>query len=127
MANKREEYHVAALADGKMDSFRWIYQHHHKDVYNFCLSFTKSTPDAEEITSDAFLQIWKKRACLDCTVSLRPLLFKITRDLTWNHLKKMSRVKERQIQFLRNYVGVTSQDAAGELIYQEYLRRQHLP
>lgn len=115
-----EKQHLQKLQDGDLASFTWIFDKYYQHTYNFCLSFIKSPADAEEITTDVFVTIWKKRAILDPERSIRPFLFKITKDLTWNHLKMISRNQSKKAQFLLNYVEQQGVSADHEVIYQEY-------
>jgi len=120
VADYRDIDQLSELKKGNVDSFKVMYQRYHKEVYRFCYSFTKSEADAEEITADVFVCIWKKRSVIDPTLSLQPLLFKITKDLTWNYLKKTARSKRLMAEYLQNYSEVT-EDVASEIVYQEYL------
>lgn len=119
MVDKDLHTHLENLKLGDPASFRWVYDQFSARVYHFCLSFTKCPEDAEEITSDVFLRIWDKRSIIDPSVSLYPLLLKITRDLTWNYLRRKSRSGEQKV-FLENYRNVVVQSSSDDLIYHEY-------
>ncbi|NND34751.1 MAG: sigma-70 family RNA polymerase sigma factor [Saprospiraceae bacterium] len=118
-----EKQHLENLQIGDLVSFNWIFDKHYNSVYNFCLSFTKSAADAEELTTDVFVVIWNKRKSLDVDRPLKPLLFKVTKDLTWNFLRKIANRKSRQNQFLQNWSPHKSESTDAELLYQEYENR----
>jgi RNA polymerase sigma-70 factor (ECF subfamily) len=116
----QEKQYLKKLRDGDMQSFAWIFDRHYQNTFNFCLSFTKSAADAEEITADVFVTIWKKKENIDPERPIRPLLFKITKDLTWNHLKKISNSQEKKTRFLLDYAEQKVVSAEDEVIYKEY-------
>lgn len=105
---------------GKLESFEWLYCRYFEKVYYFCLSFTKSPADAEELTSDVFVKIWQKRAGIDPTVSLKPLLFKITRDLSWNFLKQKARKNGLREAFIQYASRPAFYDTEVEIMVNEY-------
>ena len=111
--------HLLGLKQGSLDSFKWVYDAYHEKVYYFSLSFTKSPPDAEEITSDVFTKIWEKRTIIDPSRSLLPLLYKITKDLTWNYLKRTARIKRQREVFCQNYK-YASTHGENVIIFGEY-------
>lgn len=80
---------------------------------------TKNQQDAEEITSDVFVRFWQKRNSFDHSYSLLPLLKKVTKDLTWNHLKKVARTKEQR-SFIAGYFNTIVENSSNDLIYREY-------
>lgn len=107
------------LSSSDTDEFTKIYRCYAGKVYHFALSMTKSPEDAEEITSDVFVRIWQKMEIVNPDLPLLPLLIKITRDLTWNHLKKISRAKAQKA-FIENYLDSVVESSADELIFNEY-------
>ncbi len=120
MKEKTENIHLTHLKLGKLESFEWLYRHYFENVYYYCLSFTKSPADAEEIASDVFVKIWEKRSLIDPTVSLKPLLLKITRDLSWNFLKQKARKKGLREAFLQQASRPSFHDAEIEIMVREY-------
>ena len=120
MSCSEEKKHIAKLKRGDQNSFDWIYEMHYQNVYNFCNSFTKSAADAEELTTDAFVTIWKKRQQLDPERSIKPLLFKVTKDLTWNFLRKTSKLRSHRALYLQNYTPLEGDSSDSEILYKEY-------
>ncbi len=123
MTTRELQDHLIAFKEGNLLSFRYVYQRYYHQVFYFCLSFTKSRLDAEELASDVFVQIWKRRAIIDPNVPLKPLLFKISRDVTWKFLRKVSSRRDRRDAYLRHYARQHTTDGEGEVIFQEYLTR----
>ncbi|MBK8505627.1 MAG: sigma-70 family RNA polymerase sigma factor [Saprospiraceae bacterium] len=119
MIDKELHTHLERFKLGDSDSFVKIYNRYSSHVYHFCLSLTKCPQDAEEITSDVFVRIWQKKAIIDTSVCLQPLLIKVTRDLTWNYLKKMARKKEQHV-FIENYLNTVVEVTDDAVIFSEY-------
>lgn len=111
--------HLEQFKSGDSNGFVKIYNLYSSNVYHFCLSLTKSPEDAEEITSDVFVRIWQKKEIIETSICLQPLLMKITRDLSWNYLKKIARKKEQQI-FIENYLNTVVEQTDDAVIYSEY-------
>lgn len=121
MEAREEHKHLTQLRQSNLNSFQWLYSRYYKKVYYFCLSLSKSPLDAEEITADVFVTIWKRRATIEASGSLGPLLFKITRDLSWNYLKRIASKKRLQERFLQHYTTSGSQNGESDIIFREYL------
>ncbi len=99
--NRAEELgHIAALQQGSRESFRWLYDQYFSQIYGFCKSLIPRVEDAEEIAADVFVTIWRRREVLLTNRSLQPLLFKITRDLAWNHLRRIAVQKSNWADFI---------------------------
>lgn len=110
--------------DGRTESeyrqeFMEVYNKYASQIYQFALSMTKNPEDAEEITSDVFVCIWQKREMIDHSYSLLAFLKKVTKDLTWNHLKKIARSREQQLDFA-GYLNTVENSSTDELIFREY-------
>lgn len=92
--------HIANLKQGNRDSFRFLYDHYFDRVYGFCLSFVGRSEVAEELAGDVFMILWRKRKTIYTDHILQPFLYKISRDLAWNHLRKISNQKSRWQEFI---------------------------
>jgi len=97
--------HVAKLKCGNRESFRFLYDRYFDRVYRFCLSLIVRPEDAEEVTTDVFVTIWRRRKNLHEDCSIKPLLFKISRDLAWNHLRKIANQRSRRTEFVAGALG----------------------
>ncbi len=113
--------HLEKLRGGDLQSFTWIYDQCHPRVYGFSLKLTGSAPAAEEITSDVFLQLWKKRAIVDPDQPVSPLLHKITRDLAWNYLKRERRLDHQEERYAADQRIAAPARAEEDLILSDYL------
>ena len=51
---------VQRAAEGNVESFEKIYRRHHKRVYSLCIRMAKNPSDAEDLTQEVFLQLFRK-------------------------------------------------------------------
>jgi RNA polymerase sigma-70 factor (ECF subfamily) len=91
------------IADGDAEAFRQLYDLHHKQVFSFAFHFTKTVEDAEEITQDIFIRIWKYRGQLPSVDNFEGWLKTVVKNrcLTWLHktaLRKNAAKKLFQLQ-----------------------------
>ena len=119
-ASKEEYRHLAELTKGNTKSFQWLYNAYFEQVYNFCISQVRIPQDAEELTSEVFLTVWKKRQIIKPDHPLKPLLFKITRDLVWNHLKRIARNREHRGRYMTHYTLRSFLHGEDVVIFREY-------
>jgi RNA polymerase sigma-70 factor, ECF subfamily len=49
-----------AAAKGDMAAFEEIYTRHHRRVYSICLRMLQNTSEAEDLTQDVFIQLYRK-------------------------------------------------------------------
>jgi RNA polymerase sigma-70 factor (family 1) len=90
MVSKTEEERqlIQRLKDNDQDAFRLIFEMYKDKLYNFCLRFTKSSGWAEEMVQDVFIKVWTSRAQINPQLSFNAYLFKISKNLCLNFLKR---------------------------------------
>jgi RNA polymerase sigma-70 factor (ECF subfamily) len=66
---------IFQLKQGSQKAFDKIYRMYAKRLYAYCLQFTKSPEDSEEIVQDVFVKIWTNRMHIRQEDTLRSLLF----------------------------------------------------
>src|SRR6476620_7659644 len=49
-----------AAAAGDMGAFEEVYQRHHRRVYSICLRMLQNAHEAEDLTQDVFIQLYRK-------------------------------------------------------------------
>lgn len=121
MIEEREQLHLERLREGDQESFRWIFNQNHPGIYGFCLKLTGQQAVSEEITSDVFVRLWHKRKIVDPSLPISHFLFKITKDLVWNYLKKESKESQQQLQYALEWNASNPPTAESELILKDYL------
>ncbi|MGH9961599.1 MAG: RNA polymerase sigma factor, partial [Pyrinomonadaceae bacterium] len=51
---------VELAAAGNMAAFEELYRRHNRRVYSLCLRMTRSVSEAEDLTQDVFVQLFRK-------------------------------------------------------------------
>lgn len=79
---------IERLITGDETAFRLIFDIYKNKLYGFCLKLTRSEDHAEEIVHDVFLKVWLSRSNINPDLCFGAFLFKITKNLSLNFLKK---------------------------------------
>lgn len=90
--------------------FAEVYQDNSDRVYQYISSIVHNGPAAEDLTVEAIFTIWKKKDSLLQYKNIEGLLFKISRDLSLNHLKREIRNQKKKEEFIRNYFSRQSEE-----------------
>lgn len=110
---------VGLLNKGDMSAFEEIYARLHPKVYSYCQGFTKSSLASEEILQDVFVKLWQKREYIDPEKSIQAFVYKLTRDLTFDHLKKVARNDQLRAEVLSRFVSST-ENTESQIIFDDY-------
>ncbi|MCE2615841.1 RNA polymerase sigma factor [Phocaeicola oris] len=79
---------IVALKSGSTQALSKIYQLYAKRLYSFCLQYSKSSQDAEEIVEDVFIRLWNIRSSIRQEETLCKLLFIMSRRLLINAYRR---------------------------------------
>lgn len=85
-----EKVLLLQVADGDSHAFRRLYDQHHQKVFSFAFYLTRSSFDAEEITQEIFIRIWKYRKQLPAIENFDAWLKTIVRNRAFTWFQKMS-------------------------------------
>ena len=66
---------IALLKQGSEDAFRSLYEMYARRLYAFCMEYTYSREDTEEIVQDAFVWLWRNRSSIRQETTIKNLLF----------------------------------------------------
>lgn len=88
---KPETEIIQAIVSGEQRAFKVLYAGYADKVYNTALSYSKSTEDAEEITQDVFVKIFKSAASFKGDAALSTWIYRIAVNTSLNYLKKKKR------------------------------------
>ncbi|NKI27584.1 RNA polymerase sigma-70 factor [Arenibacter sp. 6A1] len=83
-----EKLWVVNLRNGDNKAFRKLFDTYRNDIYTYSYSLVKNSQIAEEIVQEVFLKVWLGRETLNPELSFRAFIFTITRNHTFNFLKK---------------------------------------
>jgi RNA polymerase sigma-70 factor (ECF subfamily) len=90
---------IAAAADGDIRAFEQIFNAYVDMVFNIALRSSRRREDAQEITQDVFLAVHRKLKDFRMQSSLKTWIYRITVNMTINHLKKESRFRDKAVAF----------------------------
>lgn len=87
MTNKETQYDEAALLDGLKQgseaAFEDLWRKYYRRVLYFCRRYVPET-DAQDITTEVFVQVWNKRRDLDTAGKISHFLFIAARNRCYN-------------------------------------------
>lgn len=75
-------------AAGDMGAFERIYHRHHTRVYRLCLRMTRSAADAEDLTQDVFVQLFRKIHTFRGEASFTTWLHRLAVNQVLMHFRK---------------------------------------
>lgn len=79
-----------AAAGGEMAAFERIYQRHHRRVYSLCLRMTQNPPEAEDLTQEVFIQLFRKIGSFRGESAFTTWLHRLTVNQVLMHFRKRS-------------------------------------
>lgn len=77
-----------SAADGGMAAFEEIYKRHHRRVYSICLRMLQSTSEAEDLTQDVFIQLYRKIGSFRGDSAFTTWLHRMTVNQVLMHFRK---------------------------------------
>ena len=81
------------IANDDQLAYRQLFIQFYNKLLRFVTGFTRNKELAEEIVSDVFINIWRRRANLEEIINLKLYLYVSARNITFNYLKKLHREK----------------------------------
>ena len=85
---------VARAREGDEDAFAALFDLHKKRVYSLCLRMTGSAVEAEDLTQDAFIQVFRKLATFRGDAAFSTWLYRVVVNTV---LMKLRRRSPRQV------------------------------
>ncbi|MBC7798269.1 MAG: RNA polymerase sigma factor [Pyrinomonadaceae bacterium] len=77
-------------ASGEMAAFEEIYQRHNRRVYSLCLRMTQNPPEAEDLTQEVFIQLFRKIGSFRGESAFTTWLHRMTVNQVLMHFRKRS-------------------------------------
>jgi RNA polymerase sigma-70 factor, ECF subfamily len=88
-SNVDSEIHLVELAQaGDEAAFRALFEAHKRRVYSLCLRMTRSAADAEDLTQEAFLLVFRKIANFRGEATFSTWLYRLAVNQVLMHLRK---------------------------------------
>lgn len=72
-------------------AYRELFIHFYSKLSRFVMGFTKSKELTEEIVSDVFINLWRRRKNIEEIKNLNLYLYVSAKNITFNYLKKLHR------------------------------------
>ena len=79
---------IERAKQGDAEAFQALYDRHKRRVYSLCLRMTANTAEAEDLTQEAFLQLYRKIATFRGESAFSTWLHRLTVNLVLMHLRK---------------------------------------
>lgn len=88
---KNETEIIKGLADGNEKALVIFYNIYSEKIYNTALTYTRVVEDAEEVTQDVFIKVFKNISKFKHNSSLNTWVYRITINASLNFLNKKNR------------------------------------
>ncbi len=81
---------IEKAKQGDAQAFQALYDRHKRRVYSLCLRMTANTAEAEDLTQEAFLQLYRKIATFRGESAFSTWLHRLSVNVVLMHLRKKS-------------------------------------
>jgi len=90
-AKATSDYALAQrAAKGDMEAFEVLYQRHNRRVYSLCLRMTQNVQEAEDLTQESFIQLYRKIGSFRGDSAFTTWLHRLTVNQVLMHFRKRS-------------------------------------
>lgn len=88
-ATKATDYELAQAASaGDMFAFEQLYERHNRRVFSLCLRMTSNTAEAEDLTQEVFIQLFRKTGSFRGESAFTTWLHRLTVNQVLMHFRK---------------------------------------
>ena len=101
---------VQLAATGDVAAFEEVYRTYHRRVYAQCLRMTRSVPEAEDLTQEVFIQLYRKLKTFRGDSLFTTWLHRLTTNAVLMHFRKIAARPEQtteDAETLNSFAGVT--------------------
>jgi len=88
---------VEELKNGDEGAFRQLVDDYQDKVFNTCISFVKNADDADDLTQEVFIEVFKSINKFRSDAKLSTWIYRITVNKSLEYLRKMKRKKRSAI------------------------------
>lgn len=86
---------VKLAAAGDMVAFEELYHQHHRRVYSLCLRMTRDASEAEDLTQEVFIQLYRKLDTFRGDSSFTTWLHRLTVNVVLMYFRTSAKKRER--------------------------------
>jgi RNA polymerase sigma-70 factor (ECF subfamily) len=79
---------IELAKNGDVTGYNVLYHLHKRRVYAWCLRSTRNVPDAEDLTQEVFLQVFRKISTFRSEATFGSWLYRVTFNLAGMHARK---------------------------------------
>ncbi len=79
---------ICRAKEGDAEAFGLLFERHKARVYALCLRMTRNTAEAEDLTQEAFLHVFRKLAAFRADSALSTWLYRVTVNTVLMHFRK---------------------------------------
>lgn len=119
-----EKEQICRAGQGDMGAFREIYQKTSGYVYALAYRIVNTKHDAEEVTQDVFLKVYRSLNSFKFEASFKTWLYRIAVNTALNHAKKRKRVTTREVEEIFEDPATVTQPDAGKRLEAEDSERK---
>ena len=109
---------IALLKQGSQEAFKSLYDLYARRLYAFCMEYTKSREDTEEIVQDAFIWLWRNKENIRQEATIKNLLFLRVKHFLINAWR--ARVNEPIFEDYVDYINSLPADSRDHLEYMDF-------
>ncbi len=106
---------------GDTQAFRLLVERHQAFVYSLSYRFVGTVGDAEDITQEAFIRLWRNLYRYRYEIKLTTWLYKIVSNLCLDFLKSGYTRQTRRMEELDDHTGIVSEYTADRSVLTEEL------
>ncbi len=83
------------VAGGDVQAFEELYQRHHRRVYGLCLRMTRNVAEAEDLTQEVFIHLYRKIGSFRGEAAFTTWLHRLTTNQVLMHFRKTKARREQ--------------------------------
>jgi RNA polymerase sigma-70 factor (ECF subfamily) len=96
ISDDTDDVSLAKLAGaGNLSAFEMLYQRHHRRVYSLCLRMTNNQTEAEDLTQEVFIQLFRKIGSFRGESAFSTWLHRLTVNQVLMHFRRRSVKSEK--------------------------------
>lgn len=104
MAAEDQKILIRRFIEGDVRSFDQLYYSYDRKIYSFAQSFLKNKTEAEEVTQEVFINLWRFREQLDESQDFSSYLFKITYNAVCKVFRKKASQRRQAEHIIKNFI-----------------------
>src|SRR5579864_1902937 len=79
---------ISRVLKGEEDAFAELYEVHKNHVYSLCLRMTANVAEAQDLTQDAFIQVFRKLKTFRGDSALSTWIYRVATNTALMHFRK---------------------------------------